>query len=73
MFGLPTSLPSDHSTPPLPGHALTTEQLHREVAACRKRSNILLALTHQELANAREWLARHEADSTRKGRHPSAR
>jgi hypothetical protein len=44
-----------------------------EVAACHKRSNILLALTHQELADAREWLDRHATDGARKGQHPSPR
>ena len=73
MFGLSTSLPSDSGSSPLPGLASTTEQLLREVAACHKRSNILLALTNQELADAREWLDRLAADGARTGRHPSPR
>jgi hypothetical protein len=73
MFGLSTSLPSDSGSLPLPGRPASADELLREVAACRKRSNILLALTQQELADAKEWLARHAADEARQGRHPSAR
>ena len=73
MFGLSTSLPSDGSAAPMPPFPGCSNQLLREVAACRKRSNILLALTNQDLAEAEEWLARHLAESVRNGRHPSAR
>jgi len=46
MFGLSTSLPSDSGSLPLPGRPASADELLREVAACRKRSNILLALTY---------------------------
>ena len=72
MFGLPPSLPSDAS-PVDPGPALGANQLARDVAACHKRSNILLTLTKQDLADAKEWLERRLATELRSGRDPSVR
>lgn len=73
MFGFPTSFPSDSSPAPSSPLPPPSEDLSSEVAACRKRSNILLALTRQDLAEAEEWLERVAADAIRTGRHPSAR
>jgi hypothetical protein len=72
MFGLHSPLTSDVPAvhpEPVPG----ANQLAREVAACHKRSNILLALTKQDLADAREWLDRCLAEDLRQGRDSSVR
>jgi len=73
MLGLPPFQASDFVTSK--GHDLSTgdTELAREVAACHKRSNILLALTQQDLADAKEWLERSLAEELRNGRDPSVR
>jgi hypothetical protein len=73
MFGLPPSLSSDFTTSDAPADLPSATELAREVAACHKRSNILLALTQQDLAQAREWLERSMAEESRNGERPSIR
>ena len=71
MFASSPSLPSDPTGSHCPGLSPTATQLAREAAACHKRSNILLALTQQDLAEAKESLERCMADEVRLGRSPS--
>jgi len=73
MFGFSTSLPPESSLPPSSDLQPSSGDLLREVASCRKRSNILLALTQQDLADAKEWLERYAADAVANGGHPSPR
>ena len=73
MLGLPPSLRSDVIPSASPDLLPGATELAREVAACHKRSNILLAVTSQDLADAKEWLERCLADELRNGRNPSVR
>lgn len=73
MLGLPPSLASDLVISDCPDLLPGATELAREVAACHKRSNILLALTQQDLAEAKEWLERCMVEELRSGGNPSVR
>lgn len=73
MLGLPPSLSSDPVIADVANLVPGATELARDVAACHKRSNILLALTHQDLAEAKEWLDRAVAVDPRNGQRPSLR
>jgi hypothetical protein len=73
MFGLYSSPLSEYPVSDAAQLSPGSGDLTREVAACRKRAAILLALTDQDLANAREWLDRLAFDDRRHGHRSSVR